>query len=53
MREEADKCERKFLDVLNDRHNIILDAFVRVKSSIEDEFLKIRSKKKIMYPMKD
>ena len=44
IKEDAEKCDKKFIEIVNDRHTSLLEVFNKIKSSIEDDFNKIKSK---------
>jgi len=44
MNEESEKCEKKLIDIINERNNMISEAFTKVKTSLEEDFMKIRLK---------
>lgn len=43
-KEDFERCEKKLIDIIQEKHGVIIDVFSRVKSSLEDDFLKIKLK---------
>jgi serine/threonine protein kinase len=44
IKEDAEKCERKYPEIINERHNTIIDTISRIKRSIEEDYIKIKLK---------
>jgi serine/threonine protein kinase len=44
IKEEADKCEKKFPEIISERHNTIIDTINRIKRSIDEDYIKIKLK---------
>jgi chromosome segregation ATPase len=52
FKEEADKCERKFSEIINERHNSLMEVINRIKTSIEEDYIKIKVKLEREHPSK-
>jgi serine/threonine protein kinase len=44
FKEEAEKCEKKFGEIINERHNSIIEVINRIKLSLEEDYIKIKIK---------
>jgi serine/threonine protein kinase len=44
FKEEAEKCEKKFSEIINERQNSLMEVINRIKSSLEDDYIKIKVK---------